>query len=236
MVGPYQGSINDLTSFNKSLERLQEITGWPVFADPVSGVYSDLRGLVVNWELVLRKNKNSINCHQLLRLGLCHPQLIWRSFKNFEGIQILIKEKNYRKLDPIKKSFEYDFGLSNFTTLLLEELSINEKTKSLLLIGSRSNRGRRADKEILKEKIIKIIKLLSICSNLVPKLWPAENPIMLQHSPIRDWLTFSENGTLTRNCFSFRGTSGIDGTLSLALGISRIKILTSCDWRFGFYS
>ena len=69
MVGPYQGSINDLTAFNKSLERLQEITGWPVFADPVSGVYSSLRGLVVNWELVLRKNKNLINCHQLLRLG-----------------------------------------------------------------------------------------------------------------------------------------------------------------------
>ena len=41
-------------------------------------------------------------------------------------------------------------------------------------------------------------------------------------SPIRDWLTFSENGTLTRKCFSFRGASGIDGTLSLALGIARI--------------
>ena len=41
-------------------------------------------------------------------------------------------------------------------------------------------------------------------------------------SPIRDWLTFSENGTLSRKCFSFRGASGIDGTLSLALGISRI--------------
>ena len=69
LVGPYQGSINDLSFFNKSLEKFQEITGWPVFADPVSGVYSDLRGLVVNWELVLRKNKNLINCYQLLRLG-----------------------------------------------------------------------------------------------------------------------------------------------------------------------
>jgi len=50
----------------------------------------------------------------------------------FEGIQILIKEKNFRKLDPIKKSFEYDFGLSNFTKLLLDELSINEKNKKSL--------------------------------------------------------------------------------------------------------
>ena len=167
LVGPYQGSINDLTSFNKSLERLQEITGWPVFADPVSGVYSGLRGLVVNWELVLRKNKNSINCHQLLRLGPMSSSIDLEKFLiNFKGIQILIKEKITQD---------------------------NQITEYML-------------------------------ANLVPKLWPTENPIMLSaSSPIRDWLTFSENGTLTRNCFSFRGASGIDGTLSLALGISRIK-------------
>jgi len=80
-------------------------------------------------------------------------------------------------------------------------------------------------KEILKEKIAQDNQITEyMLANLVPKLWPAENPIMLSaSSPIRDWLTFSENGTLTRNCFSFRGASGIDGTLSLALGISRIK-------------
>ena len=60
-------------------------------------------------------------------------------------------------------------------------------------------------------------------ANFVPKIWPENYPIMLSaSSPIRDWLTFSENGTLTRKCFSFRGASGIDGTLSLALGIARI--------------
>ncbi len=80
-------------------------------------------------------------------------------------------------------------------------------------------------KEILKEQITQDNQISEYkLANLVPKLWPAENPIMLSaSSPIRDWLTFSENGTLTRNCFSFRGASGIDGTLSLALGISRIK-------------
>ena len=227
LVGPYQGSVNDLSAFNKSLEQLQEITGWPVFADPVSGVYSDLRGLVVNWELVLRRHKNSIKCKQLLRLGPMSSSIDLENFlTTFEGIQILIKEKNYRKLDPIKKSLEYDFGLSNFTSILLEELSINEKNKKSLtpLALGLIEEGEQI-KEILKEKITYDNQITEyMLANLVPKLWPAENPIMLSaSSPIRDWLTFSENCTLTRNCFSFRGASGIDGTLSLALGIARIK-------------
>ena len=226
-VGPYQGSINDLSSFNKSLEKLQEITGWPVFADPVSAVSSGLRGLVVNWELVLSKNKNLIDCHQLLRLGPMSSSIVLENFlTTFEGMQILIKEKNYRKLDPIKKSFEYDYGLSDFITLLLAKFSINEKNKKPLtpLALNLIKEGEQI-KEILKEKITNNNLITEYkLANLVPKLWPAECPIMLSaSSPIRDWLTFSENGTLTRNCFSFRGASGIDGTLSLALGISRIK-------------
>ncbi len=227
LVGPYQGSINELSSFNKSLEQLQEITGWPVFADPVSGVYSDLRGLVVNWELVLRKNKNLINCHQILRLGPMSSSIDLEKFlTRFEGNQILIKEKNLRKLDPIKKSFEYEFGLTKFVNQLLVDLSINQKNKKSLnsLALDLIEEGEKI-KKILKEKITKNNQITEYkLANLVPKIWPAENPIMLSaSSPIRDWLTFSENCTLTRNCFSFRGASGIDGTLSLALGISRIK-------------
>ena len=99
----------------------------------------------------------------------------------FEGIQILIKEKNYRKLDPIKKSFEYDFGLSNFTTLLLEELSINEKNKKPLtpLALDLAEEGEQINK-IIKEKITQDNQITEyMLANLVPKLWPAENPIML---------------------------------------------------------
>ena len=60
-------------------------------------------------------------------------------------------------------------------------------------------------------------------ANSIPEIWPKDYPIMLSaSSPIRDWLTYSSNKSLTRRCFSFRGASGIDGTLSLALGIARI--------------
>ena len=227
LAGPFQGSINNLSSFNKSLEKIQEITGWPVFADPASGVYSNLRGLVENWELVLRKNKNFINCDQLLRLGPMSSSTELENFlTNFEGLQILIKEKNFRKLDPIKKSFEYDLGLTKFVDQFLGELSIGERNKKSLttlaldLIKEGLQIKQNLKKELATDAEITEYKI----ANFVPKIWPSEFPIMLSaSSPVRDWLTFSQNRTLTRNCFSFRGASGIDGTLSLALGISRIK-------------
>ena len=141
-----------------------------------------MRGLVVNWELVLRKNKNLINCCQLLRLGpMSSSNDLEKFLINFQGIQILIKEKNHRKLDPIKKSFEYDLGLSNFTSLLKEELSINEKNKKSLtpLALDLIEEGKQI-KEILKENITYENQITEYrLANLLPKLWPAENPIML---------------------------------------------------------
>ena len=226
IVGPFQGSKRDLDSFNSALEKIQAISGWPVFVDPVSGVSSELRGLVKNWELILRKNKNIIHCDQILRLGpLSSSNDLENFLLNFEGLQILVKENNFRKLDPIKKSFEYDFGISAFVNELLGEFSDYEKKrKPLINLGKDLIREGEKIKEILNEQLFLNTEITEYkLANLVPKIWPGNYPIMLSaSSPIRDWLTFSENGTLTRECFSFRGASGIDGTLSLALGIARV--------------
>ncbi len=226
IVGPFQGSQRDLDSFNSALEKIQAISGWPVFVDPVSGVSSELRGLVKNWELILKKNKNIIHCDQILRLGpLSSSNDLENFLLNFEGLQILVKENNVRKLDPIKKSFEYDFGISNFVNQLLGNFSDHEKkSKPLINLGKDLIKEGEKIKEILNEQLFLNTEMTEYkLANLVPKIWPENYPIMLSaSSPIRDWLTFSENGTLTRECFSFRGASGIDGTLSLALGIARI--------------
>ena len=226
IVGPYQGSTKDLDSFNSALKKLQEITGWPVLVDPVSGVSAELRGLVENWELILKKNKNIIQCDQILRLGPLSSSNDLEDFLlNFEGLQILVKENNIRKLDPIKKSLEYDFGIRNFVNQLLGAFS-NDKNKSkpLINLGKILIKEGAKIKEILKEQLFSNTEITEYkLANFVPKIWPENYPIMLSaSSPIRDWLTFSENATLTRECFSFRGASGIDGTLSLALGIARI--------------
>ena len=226
IVGPFQGSIRDLDSFNVALECIQSITGWPVFADPVSGVSSNLRGLVENWELILKKNKDVIQCEQVLRLGpLSSSRDLENFLLNFNGLQILVKENNVRKLDPIKKSLEYDLGISNFLKQLIGDFSDDQKKrKPLIKLVKVLRRESKKIKEIINKQFLlnKEIKEYKI-ANYVPKIWPENYPIMLSaSSPIRDWLTFSENGTLTRKCFSFRGASGIDGTLSLALGIARI--------------
>ena len=226
IVGPYQGSTKDLDSFNSALKKLQEITGWPVFVDPVSGVSAELRGLVENWELILKKNKNIIQCDQILRLGPLSSSNDLEDFLlNFEGLQILVKENNIRKLDPIKKSLEYEFGISNFVNQLLGAFSNDKKkSKPLINLGQVLIKEGAKIKEILHEQLFLNTEITEYkLANFVPKIWPENYPIMLSaSSPIRDWLTFSENGTLTRECFSFRGASGIDGTLSLALGIARI--------------
>ena len=226
IVGPYQGSTKDLDSFNSALKKLQEITGWPVLVDPVSGVSAELRGLVENWELILKTNKNIIQCDQILRLGPLSSSNDLEDFLlNFEGLQILVKENNIRKLDPIKKSLEYDYGIRNFVNQLLGAFSNDKKrSKPLINLGKILIKEGAKIKEILKEQLFSNTEITEYkLANFVPKIWPENYPIMLSaSSPIRDWLTFSENATLTRECFSFRGASGIDGTLSLALGIARI--------------
>ena len=55
----------------------------------------------------------------------------------------------------------------------------------------------------------------------LPLLLPPQLPVMLAaSSPVRDWLIWGGLPAQTRRCFSFRGASGIDGTLSLAMGLA----------------
>ena len=227
IVGPYRGSTNDLLGFNKSLEIIQNLTGWPVFADPVSGVNSTLRGLIDHWELIISKNKISQDFDQLLRIGPMSSSNILEEFLiSFNGPHFLIKEKESRDLDPIKKSIEYQFGLNKFVNQLLDKKGINKITiKTLIPITNElKDKGKKIKNTIKKYVLIDDhITELSI-ANLVPEIWPKNKPIMISaSSPIRDWLTFSGKEVFSRRCFSFRGASGIDGTLSIALGIARIK-------------
>ncbi len=226
IVGPYRGLNQNLVKFNNSLKKIQNLTGWPVFADPLSGVNLDLKGLIDNWELIIRNKKFKIHCEQLLRLGpMPSSNSLEKFLEEFSGDQFLIKENDSRRLDPLRKSFEYEYGLTHFVdqflisknTLNLSKRNLTQLAKEFLLEGERIN-------NILKKQFSNNENITECAlAYFIPKIWPEKYPIMLSaSSPIRDWLTFSGVNALSRRCFSFRGASGIDGTLSMALGISRI--------------
>jgi len=227
IVGPYRGSTKDLLLFNKSLAIIQKLTGWPVFADPVSGVNSSLRGIIEHWEIIISKSGLLLDFDQLLRIGPMSSSNVLEEFlQNFNGPHFLIKEKDSRDLDPIKKALEYQFGLNKFVNQILDKKGINKITnKTLIPITNKLMEKSKIIKNLIKKYILinDQITELSI-ANLIPEIWPKNKPIMISaSSPIRDWLTFSGKEVLSRRCFSFRGASGIDGTLSIALGIARIN-------------
>ena len=226
IVGPYRGLNKNLIEFNNSLRDIHDLTGWPIFADPLSGVNLDLKGLIENWELIIKNKKFKINCEQLLRLGpMPSSNSLEKFLGEFSGQQFLIKENDSRILDPLRRSLEYKYGLSHFVNqilnrknnLNLSKRGLTQLAKELLLEGKRI-------KEIFKKQFSNNENITECAlAYLIPNIWPEKFPIMLSaSSPIRDWITFSGLNALSRRCFSFRGASGIDGTLSMALGISRI--------------
>ena len=192
----------------------------------MSGVNLDLKGLIDNWELIIRNKKFKIHCDQLLRLGpMPSSNSLEKFLEEFSGDQFLIKENDSRRLDPLRKSFEYEYGLTHFVdqfltnknSLSLSNRNLTQLAKEFLFEGERIN-------NILKKQFSNNENITECAlAFIIPKIWPEKYPIMLSaSSPIRDWLTFSGVNALSRRCFSFRGASGIDGTLSMALGISRI--------------
>jgi 2-succinyl-5-enolpyruvyl-6-hydroxy-3-cyclohexene-1-carboxylate synthase len=62
----------------------------------------------------------------------------------------------------------------------------------------------------------------SLARSLAGQL-PEGLPVMLaSSSPVRDWESFADGAAPPRPVFSFRGASGIDGTLSLACGLAEV--------------
>jgi len=74
IIGPWRGKAKQLLSFRVALKKWQKLTGWPILADPLSGVENDQEGLINHWDLffsigLFEKFKEI----QVLRLGPIPP-------------------------------------------------------------------------------------------------------------------------------------------------------------------
>jgi len=229
IVGPWRGKVEQLGIFRIALKKWQNLTGWPIFADPLSGVENNQEGLINHWDLLFSSGLfKTIKEIQVLRLGPLPPSRELEYWLEKPGKnQLLITEGDCRNLDPIGGSIQFSEGFAYWVKKFFETMSnkpaidkkvINEKFTSMLIKYDLFVND-WLDRSLFENGLITEPAL----ARLLPRVLPYSIPVMLaSSSPIRDWLIFSGEGAFSRRCFGFRGSSGIDGTLSMGMGLSII--------------
>ena len=229
IVGPWRGKAEQLLSFRMALKKWQNLTGWPIFADPLSGVKNNQEGLINHWDLLFKIDFfENIKEIQVLRLGPLPSSRELQLWLEKPGkIQLLITEGDYRNLDPIGGSTQFSEGFSYWINKFFEEMTKKTalRKKNIVekftfkLINYDLYINDWLDKRLFRNGSISEPAL----ARRLPRLLPNSIPVMIaSSSPIRDWLTYSGQGAFLRRCFGLRGASGIDGTLSMGMGLSII--------------
>ncbi len=226
VAGPWRGSSGKLSSFQIALKEWYELSRWPILADPLAGVAEDQPGLIRNWELLLSNGFSIPEAGgQVLRLG---PMPASRALQGWlSGLgscQLLITEGDSRKLDPLRIASQWSKGLLSWWELQKKDFVL---TKTLASDKSRHllNEWIKND-QIVQDFLEQRLPLQGPLSEPALAFWlnrllPEGLPIMLAaSSPLRDWITFGGGAQPPRRCFGFRGASGIDGTLSLGIGLA----------------
>ncbi len=228
IAGPWRGRAMDLEKFRTSLKNFQSLTNWPIFADPLSGVLSDQPGLINYWELLLSSGKLDFGNHlQILRLGPISSSRVLEAFlRKYPEKQVLITEGEKRLLDPIRVAKQYSYGLSLWTNTFIEKhsyLKKNNHINKLPILSSIYSKSKQVafivDKKLSLDTKLNQPLIVKSLSELIPP----NVPLMISSSSlVRDFLTYSPNRLFSRSCFGFRGASGIDGNISMAMGLSNI--------------
>ncbi|AAQ00099.1 MULTISPECIES: 2-succinyl-5-enolpyruvyl-6-hydroxy-3-cyclohexene-1-carboxylic-acid synthase [Prochlorococcus] len=226
LAGPWRGKPSQLLGFRKAVKEFQSFTGWPLFADCLSAITIKQSGLISFWELLISAQIFESNDKlQVLRLGPLSCSRALESFlRNTNKKQVLITEGEERYLDPLHLAKQYSGGLQSWLKIFksnypnLNNNLVNDDTNILedllnknQLVGDLVDKYLKEDSKITEPSIAR--KLLDLI--------PEDIPIMLSaSSPVRDFLAYSGFSPFKRRLYSFRGASGIDGNLSLAIGLS----------------
>ena len=241
VAGPWRGRPQHWAGHLQALERLQRRTGWPLLADGLSG----LRGLpqlqqVAAYDLLAEQLPAELEQQlgelQALRLGpLPASRRLQTLLQRCGGAQVLVSEGDLRPLDPLGRCHQAAAGLASWwqqlpphwqqgqpsaeagaaaRPWLQQEQRLQAWLDQALSHPSPSAAGSAALDPPWSEPQI---------ARRLAALLPAGVPLMIANSsPVRDWESFVPATAPPRPVYSFRGASGIDGTLSLACGLAAV--------------
>ena len=232
VAGPWRGRPSAWARHLQALESWRRRSGWPVLADALSGLRGVAQGpLVAGYDLLLGRPTAQLDAPQVLRLGpLPASRRLQSWLERQRGPQVLVSEGDPRPLDPLKRlQGQWSGGLASWPGLALagpgspgcEAQTLSQRwlryegqlQERLNTLWPREERSQAlAQSETIDEPWL---------ARRLGQLLPAGLAVMLANSsPVRDWETFADPEAPGRPIFSFRGASGIDGTLSIACGLA----------------
>ena len=234
VAGPWRGSPQDWDAHLEALILWQRRSGWPVLADPLSG----LRGqpqltCVGGYDFLLESPDPLLAPSQVLRLGsLPASRRLERWLAGLDADQVLVSEGDPRPLDPLAVvRAQTAAGLRAWVRCQLDGPPAEPSAAACRL--AKIWRDAEARAQALLDQALSTDPPFASAWNEpslarhLSRLLPPGLPLMLANSsPVRDWETFADPAAPPRPMVGFRGASGIDGTLSEACGLA--EALGSC--------
>ena len=226
VAGPWRGLPQHWDGHVAALVRLQRRTGWPVLADGLSG----LRGvpelqLVAGYDLLLDHPDAAafLSPPQLLRLGpVPASRRLQRWIAQAGPRQWLVSEGDPRCLDPLGSSCpQLSTGLAAWLATWPESCWAGRPSHPAREVAAAWSQRERALQGWLDHALALDGGGEPALARALGSLLPADLPLVIANSsPVRDWESFGDPSAPGRPVYSFRGASGIDGTLSIACGVA----------------
>jgi 2-succinyl-5-enolpyruvyl-6-hydroxy-3-cyclohexene-1-carboxylate synthase len=234
VAGPWRGSPQAWKAHLDALILWQRRSGWPVLADPLSGLRGQAQLICVGgYDLLLESPDPVLAPSQVLRLGsLPASRRLERWLAGLDAEQVLVSEGDSRPLDPLAVvRAQTAAGLWAWVGGQLEGPRAVPSAAACRL--AKTWRDAEARLQVLLDQALRngppsagAWNEPALARHLSRLLPPGLAVMLANSSPVRDWETFADPAAPSRPMVGFRGASGIDGTLSEACGLA--EALGSC--------
>jgi 2-succinyl-5-enolpyruvyl-6-hydroxy-3-cyclohexene-1-carboxylate synthase len=214
----------DPGNYAAAIAKISDITGFPVLAEAISPVrnYSHLydRSLVSTYDTILRNPEiaQKLKPDFVLRIGEMPTSKVLRQWLERYCVETWIVDECDRSLDSLHGKTR---NILTSVSAFADSLETPSQTPDLTYCKTWEN----AETHVRGT----IDRLLQAESNLfegkaawlLSQVLPASTPLFIANSmPVRDLEYFWKPNDRTYQPYINRGTNGIDGTLSTALGIA----------------